>query len=303
MAAPNRPNPGDARIPCPLCGGLIHPIAGRCKHCKQDLSALRSTRPAAGAALPALVAPASGPAPAPAPVAAAPSAPMAMPMPTPVPAPPPSPYANGASNGHYAPPGLVGALANGHDAAHPILPPRPTGRMITAPQAAGWWKSWPMIVIVLAGIAIVIAVVLMVWPPGASAKTTQTVEPPPAPERMDTNPLPQTHGSITPPQKAPTQIPDDPTPPPSQSGGTQTQLAILDHACDRLMACGNDAAETFCDTAKTLAQALGVQPGPPSCQAGVRCIARIDRVSCTASAVDVQRLMNDPDCAEALTKC
>ena len=293
MAAPNRPNPGDARIPCPLCGGLIHPIAGRCKHCKQDLSALRSTRPAAGAALPALVS-------APVPVEVAP--PVATPTPVPAP-PPPSPYANGASNGHYAPPGMA-ALANGHDVAHPILPPRPTGRMITAPQSAGWWKSWPMIVIVLAGVAIVIAVVLMVWPPGASDKGTQTVVPP-APERMDTNPLPQTHGSITPPQKAPTQIPDDPTPPPSSGGaaGTQTQLAVLDHVCDRLMACGNDAAETFCDTAKTLAQTLGVPAGPPACEAGKRCLARIDRFSCSASAVDVQRLMTDPDCAEALTKC
>jgi len=224
------------------------------------------------------------------------------PMPTPVPA--PSPYANGASNGHYAPPGLA-ALANGHDGshAHAILPPRPTGRMITAPQTAGWWKSWPMIVIVLAGVAIVIAVVLMVWPPGASDKSTQTVEPPPAPERMDTNPLPQTHGSITPPPKAPTQIPDDPTPPPNAAAGTATQLAVLDHVCDRLMACGNDAAETFCDTAKTLAQALGVAPGQPACAAGKRCLAEIDRVSCSASAVDVQRLMTDPDCAEALTKC
>ncbi len=37
------------RVPCPLCGGAIHPVAGRCKHCKQDLLAHRG-RGGAGAA-------------------------------------------------------------------------------------------------------------------------------------------------------------------------------------------------------------------------------------------------------------
>jgi len=299
MAAPTRPTPGDARIPCPLCGGLIHPIAGRCKHCKQDLSELRGARPAAASALPPLVAQPAAPVPVPAPVPAT------------------------ASNGHYAPqnghnpyapqPSVAAQLANGvHEpaAAQAILPPRPTGRMVTAPPVAGWWKSWPMIVIVLAGIAIVIAVVLMVWPPGSADKGTQTVEPPPAPERMDTNPLPPKSGSITPGAPTPPTKPADPTAPkidipddPDPGIGTATQVAILDHVCDRLMVCGNDAAETFCDTAKELTRALGKRPGPPACDAGRRCIQRIDRVDCAASAVDVQRLMTDPDCAEALTKC
>src|SRR5690242_1654723 len=61
MAAAARPGSGslsgearDARVPCPLCGGLVHPIAGRCKHCKADLGAYRAARPAASAPLPAL---------------------------------------------------------------------------------------------------------------------------------------------------------------------------------------------------------------------------------------------------------
>src|SRR5215467_11037283 len=57
MAAAARPGPPearDARVPCPLCGGLIHPIAGKCKHCKADLSAYRAARPAANTPLPAL---------------------------------------------------------------------------------------------------------------------------------------------------------------------------------------------------------------------------------------------------------
>lgn len=36
------PDPMNARVPCPLCGGLLHPIAGRCKHCKQDVSPHRA---------------------------------------------------------------------------------------------------------------------------------------------------------------------------------------------------------------------------------------------------------------------
>lgn len=44
----------EARLPCPYCGGLVHPIAGRCKHCKQDLVSQRSRSGQAGAPLPAL---------------------------------------------------------------------------------------------------------------------------------------------------------------------------------------------------------------------------------------------------------
>src|SRR5690242_19493248 len=48
-------DPVSGRLPCPLCGGLIHPVAGRCKHCKQDLVAHRGARPAAAAPLPAIL--------------------------------------------------------------------------------------------------------------------------------------------------------------------------------------------------------------------------------------------------------
>ena len=41
----SRMNPMDARIPCPVCGQEIHPVAGRCKHCKTDLVKLRVRAP------------------------------------------------------------------------------------------------------------------------------------------------------------------------------------------------------------------------------------------------------------------
>src|SRR5215510_7929017 len=94
MAVAARPGPADARVPCPLCGGLIHPIAGRCKHCKGDLSALRSTRPAAAATLPALNQP--------------PATRAAAPAPAPAPAAPANGHTNGHAQAHHAP------YANGH---------------------------------------------------------------------------------------------------------------------------------------------------------------------------------------------
>ena len=60
MAVAARPGPSDARVPCPLCGGLIHPIAGKCKHCKADLTGYHAARPAASTPLPSLHRPSNG---------------------------------------------------------------------------------------------------------------------------------------------------------------------------------------------------------------------------------------------------
>jgi hypothetical protein len=222
MAAATRPGPADARVPCPLCGGLIHPIAGRCKHCKGDLREYRSTRPAAGATLPALNLPS------------------------------PATNGTGANHGHAGPAGALNGHGNGHGAATngyhapraqqqqqqqslaeafaaaapiplparpgpaeavPILPPRPTGNY-AAPAPRASWKSWPVIVIILAVIAIVAAVVLMLFPPGGSAAkdegTNHSLQP--APDRMDTNPAPAT------PRQPPSTDPD----PWSRGGGGGT---------------------------------------------------------------------------------
>ena len=45
MAAVRPAHASEGRVPCPACGGLIHPVAGRCKHCKQDVAALRAGGP------------------------------------------------------------------------------------------------------------------------------------------------------------------------------------------------------------------------------------------------------------------
>ncbi len=315
MAVAARPGPSDARVPCPLCGGLIHPIAGKCKHCKADLSAYRSARPAAAAPLPAL----NG-------------------MPA-------APY----QNGHATPAAPVPqqqvnlqALA-AQDASQPILPPRPTGRMHAAEAKPSAWRSWPVVVIVLAMLAIVTAVVLMVWPAHKDQAGKHALQPPPAPERMDTNqlqeqPIPppphdpaskpgaggggadpwsQPHSQIDPPVPQAPQMPqapqDDPdvddlkdpfTPGGStlHAGTGMATIAMVAHLCKKLTQCGTTDV-----TMKGLCDSFGHNMSAPSnCPAAERCIEHIDTMSCGDSGditLDAMSVMTQfHDCAEAI-KC
>lgn len=307
-----RLGPADARIPCPLCGGLIHPIAGRCKHCKGDLSALRSSRPSAVATLPALQQAS------------------------------PAPRANGHANGHTPAPSLVHAVAaaapNGWaagspaaavalDVAQPILPPRPTGRLPTAPARSAW-KSWPVIVIVIAVIAIIVAVVLMLWPPERGGDGLLGAAPMAAPERMNTNPMPSVpaptprpvdpdpddpwaspRGGAPAPAPKPPAAPDDvdiddldplPSPGPQITGQSRMTVAIAQHTCARLVACNitQPAAATMCRQIATLPRTQ-----PPSCAAATRCLKAIDELECDVMVGNPLGFMQAPieDCMDALS--
>jgi len=136
----------DARIPCPLCGGAIHPIAGRCKHCKGDVGALRGGRPTAAATLPALIARSAE-----------------------------ATYGQAATPVPGAP-AVADSASPATPEGMPILPARPTGRMhAVAPSA-----RWPAIVIVLSVVSIAIAVTVMLWPAAsrpAAAPQQAHVEP------------------------------------------------------------------------------------------------------------------------------
>jgi hypothetical protein len=307
-AVAKTPAPSDGRFPCPQCGGLVHPIAGKCKHCKADLAAARGARPAAAAALPAL---AAGGKAAPAPKA------------DPTPAPAPSP---------------VRAIAQAAAEAAPILPPRPTGRMQAAKSPKGsLLRNWPVIVIILAGIAIAAAVVLMVWPPSGTAKADTRLPPPPAPERMDTNPLPP-QGSLTAPKVvpgAPTQPdpwakpdpddqannidPVDPLKDPfanprggnsnpfgNVTGTAAVTFSVLQHACSRMTSCGNSQLAPFCSSMGQMFGAIGTLP-PPTCAAAQRCIDRIDQLDCNASLSSQADILSAAgtiqDCSDAMTRC
>ena len=146
----------DARVPCPLCGGLIHPVAGRCKHCKQDLSraASRSARRGDAAAR------------------AAAGAGLARPS-------------RCRSHVKHAVAADLAAAPDRH--AH--------RRAAAVARRRLRGRSWPMLVIVLAVAAIVGAVVIMVWPEHHGAGE-HPLKPPPAPERMDTDPLPPPRAGI-----------------------------------------------------------------------------------------------------------
>lgn len=313
MAAAARPGPPearDARVPCPLCGGLIHPIAGKCKHCKADLGAYRATRPAANTPLPALH--------------------------------PAATTANG-----LAPP-VAHAVAM-PAAAQPVLPPRPTAHA-TAEAAGSAWRSWPAVVIVVAMMAIVAAVVLMVWPSHRD-DGKHTLQPPPAPERMDTrtppitprldsHPAPQGGAPADPPGAPHASLPGPPDPPgdptaqaaqaaqaapasdddpdadpgsPSPSaaarrghpaltinGGNLLQVAMAARLCRKLVQCG-----TTDDMMRSACERIAAMPADPpaGCPAAERCLRHIDAMGCSSQPDALQvgvQIMQLPDCVDAM---
>jgi hypothetical protein len=218
------------------------------------------------------------------------------------------------------------------DGMQPILPPRPTGRMhAPVPAGAAWWKSWPLIVIGLAGLAIVFAVFFMVFPFGEprstdTGDTKRGLHPPPAPERMETNPLPQNQpragdpwNSRSPkpvdpppydPQMPDIDIPDDPDPDPDQpdsfgslSGSGAIMMAMMRHACSRAATCGKlvPPITDYCEMTKT----LPASPLPAGCPAAQRCLTNIDQMSCSADMFDditkLSSVMQKfEDCVEAI---
>jgi hypothetical protein len=284
---------------------LIHPIAGKCKHCKADLASFHAARQPASAPLPALGATAAPPA---------------------------------KSPGHvHWNPGRVDTAPA----------PAPHAHAVEA-EPRGGWRSWPVIVIALAMIAIVAAVVLMVWPStthsGGEAK--HTLGAPPAPERMDTAPEvtapsapsaphAQRPNAAPPPARDPWATPDDPTddtpdaadhadavdpfadpsPAPGKpsprnrlglNAGASIVLSMAVHVCRKARQCATSvdipaATLTMCD-------ALRGQPiaPPPRCPAATRCLAQIDALSCDGADLDPRQagtLLNQlVDCSEA-TQC
>ncbi|HSN29740.1 MAG TPA: hypothetical protein VLT45_25810 [Kofleriaceae bacterium] len=259
---------------------MIHPVAGRCKHCKQDLTAHRAGKPAAAAALPALV-----------------------------------------------------AAAAVHEPARPVLPPRPTGTSIaTQPEAkTSVWRNWPVLVIALAATAIIGAVVIMVWPEH-HGEASHTLKPPPAPERMDTDPSPSTphaadpwQGNAAPvvPRSTPDPLPAQPPQQPDDDqfgfgglanglaggGGTITgtapdfMFAAMGHACKKLATCPNadDTLKSICDVYSSFPPAAP----PANCAPAQRCLDAIDNMSCSQSGygspLSVVNMFQD--CTKAITSC
>jgi hypothetical protein len=312
MAAAARPGPSDARVPCPLCGGLVHPIAGKCKHCKADLTSHHPVRPAASTPLPAL-------------------------------------QATATRNGHgYAPPSAPPAPAAPAvpvevRGAKPVLPPRPPAHP-SAPASSAW-RSWPAVVISFAILAIVAALVLMVWPAARSELQVDhksRLPPPPAPERMQTAPDIRQPAVAPRRDPAPAPAPADPTPqaapadPPArdpgadstspdvddhttrdidpmpnpltpqapggavlQPSGNPLALAMAGRLCRKMIQCG-----TVDHSTRDMCEPLVRAARPPRCAAARRCLAHIDQIACSAQASLLSQvndlLTQSADCADAL---
>ncbi len=301
----------DVRVACPFCGGPIHPVAGRCKHCKQDLNAARAARPAAQAPLPALSNGAGGNE--------------------------PPRYANGHGNGSatiastYINPMAV-AMPVLEAGTGPILPPRPTGRSVATVAASSPLRSWPVVVIGVAAVAIIAAVAIMVWPPAKpdrAIRDQHELQPPPAPERMDSDPLPPSqpapsaqHSQVDPPapRHTPDPLPAQPSPrnidpqdpfgnsPGGLSGlslsgiaGADMMMAVMGHACARLKACpdADESVRDMCDMFSSYSRTAKA----PDCDAAKQCLELIDKLDCSAAATPAALMTTIPSCLKAETSC
>lgn len=329
-----------------MCGGLVHPIAGRCKHCKADLASARTARPPALAALPPLArsgnpaAPVLAPAPSPEDVVALPAHAQAtqigqVPLMAPSAAPIIVVHAEPAREAY-----------NPISENRPVLPPRPTGRMQARARGdhdRGWLaRNWPVLVIVLASIAIVLAVILMVWPRSDAADAgVKNGAAGPAPERMETDPLPPPSQdpwqngqppTNTLPQPTPAPTPPDPDPDTTQidpsdplkdpfggglGGGStfgnanQIGLALLgniaNRLCEKAKACSDPSVATMCASVNM----FPATPLPANCPQAKRCMEIIDQMDvCDGDANSTfggpnfpQILMRTSDCMDALTRC
>jgi len=131
-------------------------------------------------------------------------------------------------------------VAAAHDTSQPVLPPRPTLRGQTAEPRAPGWRNWPVLVIILATLAIVAAVALMIWPGDRrDLDDKHRLGPPPAPDRMQTAPeiqqpqVPNQQAPAVPPQNGATRDPwTGQIDPPQDLGGNPLGKADKDDKDD-----------------------------------------------------------------------
>lgn len=294
-----QPALAEVRVSCPACGGAIHPIAGRCKHCKADLVTARG---GATAAMGSVIQLGS--------LAAAPSGP--------APGLPSGPAAITSGNG-------LPAVAT---AAGPpvVLTAAPTPRRPTS-----WRRRWPLLVAAIAAVAILASLAILLFS-GDDKKPHRRRALGPAPERMQTDQLPtdpwQGRGTGAPPNPDQMQpIPGTPPPdidpgggaadpdlppiapgqinppPPPPAGGTAGSIGTVDEfvseavdaACRRLATCwGGPSAASTCEEIKTLtSQGLAASAGCPQfdATAAKQCVRQLNQIPCPDQGVPLPELL------------
>jgi hypothetical protein len=169
----------------------------------------------------------------------------------------------------------------------------------------------------------------MFWLPPSNESDAHTLKPPPAPERMDMNPIPPPssapqpadpwgappHAQLQRPTPRMPAAPIDPVDPFADPGsaplggtGNLDFLATFGrHLCDRLSQCGNTSEDvvSYCNYMKAIPQPAN--SGPPTCPAAKRCLEHVDAMSCSTQPDDAQavaQIMTQvPDCLDAITSC
>ena len=267
-----------------MCGGLVHPIAGRCKHCRGDLRGRRAGRAAAPAQLPPLAQGADHPV-----VAIMGREPVAMlPARSEV-------HLDAPRSAWRRWPTLVIAFAlvalalaaaalawpvdNDHHGAAQAAPPTaqpvpdPLNKEPAPPQSVDPWGS----------------------------ATPPPVQPP--------APAPDVH--LPPPADPGSNALADPFALPQLGSalGAPTGRDFLTQfgrrLCDRLAACGtsNPTLDSYC----SLWRAMPAPSQATSCPAARRCLDHVDHLRCSTPADDVgalnELLTQLPDCFEAVTNC
>lgn len=246
MAVPARPaSPADARIACPTCGGLIHPVAGRCKHCKSDLSAAHATRLARNAAPPIAALPALG--------GAASAATATATGPTAPPSPWAPPHAGAAPAGEARP------LAPFSEVPVPVYgrvgeTPRPlpggsgTTSTSTTDEAPGV-SRWVWWVVGISAVVIIVMIVVLVWPQDKKSTSPRVGA---AGDSMSTQPMPDRSGGGGSTKPDPWATPSQPAPA-TPDARTDDPLGAL----GGLLGGGGSGSGSLDDTLTDLFNSLG----------------------------------------------
>ena len=289
MAAPAL---AENRTACPACGQLIHPIAGRCKHCKVDLTHHRAG-PAGNAPRPRLVA------------------------------------LGGEAATASAPAATTSAAAPAAIAPAPALTYVDDARPAREPAGGGWSRRWPILVAVIAVAAIVVSLAFLVFDLGGGGNkkkkgplsgslgpAPEATPADPAPHTVPTPrmpdgrtptpaPVPRADPRPAPPAPADPDLADPfgarPSPPPPPVTGAvrdfdQFLQAAIDTGCQRLTSCGGDPLiASQCTMART---SLGQLQGMLADQctafdptAAQRCLASIAAFPCPTDQPDPAQMV------------
>ena len=229
-----QPALADARISCPVCRAPVHPIAGRCKHCRADLVRVRGGTTGHGETPVAIPILGAGGAPAAAPMPLPGARLGAMPALAAIPTSgvgPAVPLTHAPS--HALPAGTV-PLALPAGPAMAALPGTVAEPRRARARGGNWSQRWPLLVAIVAALAILASLAVLVFgDDDAKRKPSRAFGP--APDRMNTDVQPPPAmpdltlptpppGALPPSAQAPSD-PSDPTDPidpfdPSPAPGT-----------------------------------------------------------------------------------